>query len=78
VSAGVARDDAYRRVQAHALAAARGDGSFRERVMADPEIGGVLGERLAACFDPAALLAQVDAVFERGRAAVGATTERVS
>ena len=80
VSAGVARDDAYRRVQRHALAAAQGEGSFRDRVTADAEIGGVLGDRLAACFDPAALLAQVDAVFERGRAAAtgAAAPERVS
>src|SRR5262245_56782578 len=79
VAAGVSRDDAYRRVQRHALAAARGEGSFRERVTSDPEVGGVLGSKLAACFDPEALLAQVDEVFERGRqAAGGPATERVS
>ena len=78
VAAGVARDDAYRRVQRHALAAARGEGGFRERVTDDPEIGGVLGGKLAGCFDPDALLAHVDEVFERGRAALGApTTEKV-
>ena len=79
VAAGVTRDDAYRRVQRHALAAARGEGGFHERVTADPEIGGVLGSKLAPCFDPDALLAHVDDVFERGRAAAGAAvTERVS
>jgi adenylosuccinate lyase len=74
VAAGVARDDAYRRVQRHALAAAKGEGGFRERVSGDPEIGGVLGAKLAGCFDPDALLAHVDDVFERGRAAAGAPT----
>jgi len=79
VASGVGRDEAYRRVQRHALAAARGEGAFRERVTADPEIGGVLGARLTTCFDPDALLAHVDEVFERGRKAAGAVlAERVS
>ena len=79
VASGVGRDEAYRHVQRHALAAARGEGGFRERVTADPEIGGVLGARLTTCFDPDALLAHVDEVFERGRKAAGAVlAERVS
>jgi adenylosuccinate lyase len=39
-AAGLARDDAYRLVQGHALAALDGDGSFRERLAGDAAVTG--------------------------------------
>ena len=64
--AGLARDEAYRVVQGHALAALDGDGSFRARLEADPIVTRTLGpEALAACFDLAATLRNVDALFAR-------------
>src|SRR5205807_7578400 len=38
VEAGVARDDAYRAVQRHAMQAWEGERDFRELVAADPEV----------------------------------------
>ncbi|TMQ73817.1 MAG: adenylosuccinate lyase [Candidatus Eisenbacteria bacterium] len=65
-AAGLARDDAYRLVQGHALAALEGGESFRLRVAADPEVRRVLSaERLAECFDLAWPLRHVDALFAR-------------
>jgi adenylosuccinate lyase len=63
VDAGLARDDAYRLVQTHALTAWEEDREFRELVGADPEIA----ERvdLDAVFDLDATLRHVDTVFER-------------
>jgi adenylosuccinate lyase len=75
VAAGLPRDDAYRRVQRHALAAFDSGEDFRERVRRDPEVGGVLGEGLEACFDLAPYLAHVDALFARGLEAAGASVE---
>ncbi len=64
--AGVARDEAYRVVQGHALAALDGDGSFRARLEADPAVKERLtAEELAACFDLNAALRNVDALFAR-------------
>jgi adenylosuccinate lyase len=68
VDAGLARDDAYRLVQTHALTAWEEDREFRELVGADPEIA----ERvdLDAVFDLDATLRHVDTVFERLHALV--------
>jgi adenylosuccinate lyase len=65
-AAGLARDAAYRLVQGHALAALDGAGSFRALLEADPAVRSVLSaDRLAACFDLAATLRNVDALFAR-------------
>jgi len=64
--AGLARDAAYRVVQAHALAASDGGPPFRDSLAADPEVAGRLSpEALAACFDLAHFLRNVDAIFAR-------------
>jgi adenylosuccinate lyase len=64
--AGLTRDEAYRVVQGHALAALDGEGSFRARLEADPVVARALKpEALAACFDLAASLRHVDAIFAR-------------
>jgi adenylosuccinate lyase len=66
VGAGLSRDEAYRLVQRHALAAWDEERDFRELVAADPEIGGRLDpEALAAAFDLDDALRHVDVVFER-------------
>ena len=68
-SAGLARDEAYRLVQGHALAALDGEGSFRARLEADPAVTDRLSSAaLAACFDLAAALRHVDALFARATA----------
>ncbi len=73
-AAGLARDEAYRIVQGHALAALDGVGSFRARLEADPGVRSVLSaERLAACFDLAATLRNVDALFARATTPAGRT-----
>jgi len=77
-AAGLARDEAYRIVQDHALAALDGHGSFRARLEADPVVTRWLPlPALAGCFDLISTLRGVDALFERatpppGVLAVGA------
>jgi adenylosuccinate lyase len=68
VDAGVARDEAYRLVQAHAMRAWENDLDFRELVAADP----LIAERvdLDGVFDLDAAVRHVDTVFERLRALV--------
>lgn len=52
IEKGLARQTAYERVQRNAMKAFRGDGSFRELLGADPEVGGLLqASGLDACFD---------------------------
>ena len=64
--AGLARDQAYRIVQEHALGALDGQGSFRTRLEQDERVGKVLDPaRLAACFALAPGLRHVDALFAR-------------
>ncbi len=64
--AGLARDDAYRIVQRHALAAADGGTPFRDALAADPEVRKQLGaEALASCFDLAHHFRNVDAIYAR-------------
>jgi adenylosuccinate lyase len=64
--AGMSREDAYRLVQQHAMAAWRGEGSFADLLKADPEIGRYLGaEAIDASFDTAYHLKHVDTIFRR-------------
>jgi adenylosuccinate lyase len=66
VEAGLARDDAYRLVQRHAMRAWDEGLDFPELVRADPEIAGRVD--LDAVFDVGAYTRHVDVVFERLRA----------
>jgi adenylosuccinate lyase len=64
--AGMSREDAYRLVQSHAMAAWHGEGSFADRLKADPEIGRYLSaEAIDASFDAAYHLKHVDTIFRR-------------
>lgn len=64
--AGMPRDDAFRRVQQHALASWDTETPFRGRLEADEAIGAVLDAgALDALFDPRAFLKHVDASFAR-------------
>jgi len=64
--AGLARDEAYAIVQRHALAAADGGRPFRDSLAADPIVRERLGDGgLAACFDLAPYVRNVDALFAR-------------
>ena len=64
--AGLARDEAYRLVQRHALAAADGGTPFRDALAADAEVRAKLApERLAECFELSRHLKSVDAIFAR-------------
>jgi adenylosuccinate lyase len=63
VEAGLARDEAYRLVQAHAMDAWENDRDFSQLVRADSEIAGRVD--LDAVFDLDATVRHVDAVFER-------------
>ncbi|NOT34042.1 MAG: adenylosuccinate lyase [Candidatus Eisenbacteria bacterium] len=66
VAAGLARDEAYRVVQRHALAALDGAVPFRAGLESDPEVRARLdGASLAACFDLEHHLRSVDALFAR-------------
>ncbi len=63
---GMKREDAYRAVQTHALAAWDGGGSFRERVESDREIAGHLSKQeIGDIFDLKRHMAQVDYIFSR-------------
>jgi adenylosuccinate lyase len=66
VDAGLARDEAYRLVQRHALRAWDHDRDFRALVEQDREIAGRV--ELDAVFDLAAFTRHVDTVFERQHA----------
>ena len=64
--AGVARDEAYRIVQSHALAALDAGRPFRESLASDPRVAAVLSaERLADCFELAPFFRHVDALYAR-------------
>jgi adenylosuccinate lyase len=65
-AAGVARDEAYRIVQEHALAALDRGAAFRAALEHDPRVSAVLPPgRLAECFELEPHLAGVDAIFAR-------------
>jgi len=68
--AGMSREDAYRLVQKHAMAAwydqGRGKFRFADLLKADPEIGRYLSpEQIDASFDTAYHLKHVDTIFRR-------------
>jgi adenylosuccinate lyase len=65
VESGMPREDAYLLVQAAALGAMQGGGSFRELLAGDPEVGPRIGDRLDSLFDPAQALARIDVAFDR-------------
>jgi adenylosuccinate lyase len=65
-AAGMRREDAYRIVQAHAMAAAEGGDDFRQRVSADPEVRAHLSAAaLEEVFRLETYLTHVDAIFAR-------------
>ena len=68
VDAGLARDDAYRLVQRHAMRAWEEETDFAELVRGDPEIAGRVD--LEAVFDLDATVRHVDTVFDRLQALV--------
>jgi adenylosuccinate lyase len=60
------RERAYRAVQSHAMAAWEAGGSFKDRLLGDPEIVAALGEQgVAALFDSGPYLAHLGAIFAR-------------
>ena len=63
---GAPREDAYKWVQAHAMAAWESETSFQDRVSADTSIRKFLDEKaLAHTFDLQRQLCAVDAIFRR-------------
>jgi adenylosuccinate lyase len=68
VESGLARDDAYRLVQRHALRAWDEEQDFRELARSDRDIAGRV--ELDAVFDTTAYTRHVDTVFERLRSLV--------
>jgi adenylosuccinate lyase len=75
VASGLGRDEAYRLVQRHALAAWDEGGDFQELVAADPDIAArVDASALAGAFDLGRALEHVDALFER----LGALADRIA
>jgi adenylosuccinate lyase len=79
VEHGAAREDAYKWVQAHAMAAWESETSFRDRVAADENIRKFLDEKtLAYTFDLKRQLRAVDAIFTRvfGRSTTAASAKK--
>ena len=69
--AGMSREDAYRLVQRHAMAVWNGEGSFLERLRADPTVSRLLDTAgLKALFDLGAYTAHVNTIFDRVLGAV--------
>jgi adenylosuccinate lyase len=66
---GATREDAYRLVQKNAMATWEQGGSFKERLLADPEVMAGLGpqakETLEGLFDPRSHLKSVDYIFKQ-------------
>lgn len=63
---GMKREDAYRVVQTHALAAWEGGASLRDRIETDAEIAQVFSkEKIADIFDIRRHFAHVDMIFQR-------------
>jgi adenylosuccinate lyase len=66
VDAGIDRQVAYKRVQAHAMESWLNGSNFEEAIRTDQEIASrVSQEQITELFDPYQQLANVDAVFER-------------
>jgi adenylosuccinate lyase len=65
-SANQTREDAYARVQKHAMDTWDHGGDFRERILADPEIARLLAkEEIERAFSLEEALRHVDAIFDR-------------
>ena len=64
VEEGLTRDEAYRVVQRHAMAAWEGKGSLRDLLAADPDVA-ISGEVLDECFDPERVSETARVVFDR-------------
>jgi adenylosuccinate lyase len=65
VESGMTRDDAYRAVQRNAMTTWESRRPFLDVLRGDAEVLGALGdERLAACFDLDAALANVGRIFD--------------
>jgi adenylosuccinate lyase len=66
---GATREDAYRLVQKNAMATWEQGGSFKERLLNDPEVMAGLGpgakETLEGLFDPKSHLKSVDYIFKQ-------------
>ncbi|HZF50003.1 MAG TPA: adenylosuccinate lyase [Polyangiaceae bacterium] len=70
VERGKARQGAYEIVQRCAMSALSGEGRFRDRLAADPEVSALLTpEDLARCFDLEHALRHVNAIIDRALAA---------
>ena len=66
VESGVAREDAYRLVQSHAMRAWKEDLDFRELILNDPEISGrVPRAKIKRAFDLKRQLKNIDKIFAR-------------
>jgi len=66
VRKGLMREEAYARVQGPAMEATAEKSDFREKLVANPNIGGFIGkEELAQCFDINEHFKNIDAIFER-------------
>ncbi len=66
VDAGMDRQEAYKLVQRHAMAAWDNGGSFRESLLQDPEVTSrIPPETFESLFDPREQLAAVDEIFAR-------------
>jgi adenylosuccinate lyase len=66
VERGAPREDSYKWIQGHAVAAWESETSFKDRVAADPNIRKFLDEKaLAHAFDLQRQLRAVDAIFKR-------------
>jgi adenylosuccinate lyase len=64
--AGMGREDAYRLVQSHAMAAWQGDSRFADRLKADPAVTRLIpSEKIDRLFDTAYHLKHVDTIFRR-------------
>jgi adenylosuccinate lyase len=64
--AGMSREDAYRLVQSHAMAAWHGDGRFADRLKRDPEVTRLIPpEKIDGLFDTGYHLKHVDTIFRR-------------
>jgi adenylosuccinate lyase len=75
VESGLTRDDAYRRVQRHAMRAWDEQLDFRDLARADRAL--VDRVDLEAVFDPTAFTRHVETVFERLRALVASREDAV-
>ena len=66
VAKNVTREDAYRWVQRNAMRVWDEGGTFKDKVMSDPDIGKALSKTdIESVFDSSRLLANVDRIFQR-------------